>query len=121
MAYPELLQQFCPSLSKGLTCHSLNALIDESQVESDVEAVDDEVVDVDIHPLKQFCTERGWEKLQSICMYNLLIRITLCMYTTLSSYIGRTKRKQWECKACCVATTKMDMIMCDGCLVWFHW
>ena len=64
-----MLQLFCPSASNTLMCHSVKVLIDETQIESDEESVDDEVVDADIHLLKQFCTETGWKKLESICKY----------------------------------------------------
>ena len=42
--------------------------IDESQIESDLEKIDDEVVDVDVYHVKQFFTEKGWTKLECICM-----------------------------------------------------
>ena len=38
----------------------------------------------------------------------------------MAKFEVQNKKEEWKCGACDNVTTKLDMIMCDTCDLWFH-
>ena len=90
-------------------------------VETNIESVLDDVVDVDVSILEKFFAKDAWTIVQHAGREaQMLISISVLLLLHISNIVD-LKCKEWQCRACAAITAKANMIMCDGCLHWYHW
>jgi len=114
-----MLKYFCKSIIEGR----------KIQID-DLKEIDDEVVDIDIQKLRSLFSDDAWSEVLRRGMYlaftvslDLLhwLMILLHIFIKFTILIVDDRTKEWMCHFCDTATLLKNMIMCDRCLLWFHW
>ena len=52
-----------------------------------------------------------------LCLTNVHVEHVICDFYIIVD----AKYEEWKCGSCGTATMAQNVIMCDKCLVWFHW